>query len=108
MKGFTLTTAIALGVAAPAVASDQLAASLGVGPGQYSTAQLAQLKSARYDDDERLFDQLVARFDGAVISTQSFGAAGGSEQLALQLGVAPGEYSIAELAQMKMSDYDDD
>ena len=40
-----IVTAIALAAATPALANDQLARSLGVEPGQFTTAELAILKS---------------------------------------------------------------
>jgi len=50
MKALILTTAIAIGFAAPSFANDQLARSLGVEPGAYSTAQLIALQAAQEDD----------------------------------------------------------
>ena len=43
MKSFIATTAIVLGLAAPAFAANQLAADLNVSANEYTTAQLAQL-----------------------------------------------------------------
>ena len=51
MKALILTTAIAIGFAAPSFANDQLARSLGVEPGQFTTAQLFALDRALEDDD---------------------------------------------------------
>ena len=51
MKALILTTAIAISFAAPSFASDQLARSLGVEPGQFTTAQLFALDRAHEDDD---------------------------------------------------------
>ncbi|MEY8882029.1 hypothetical protein [Donghicola sp. XS_ASV15] len=47
MKSFIATTAIVLGLAAPAFAADQLAADLNVSADQYTTAQLAELHFAQ-------------------------------------------------------------
>ncbi|MGB8622176.1 MAG: hypothetical protein WCD16_05100 [Paracoccaceae bacterium] len=44
MKNLILTSALILGASAPAFAQSQLEMQLGVEPGVYSTAQLAQIK----------------------------------------------------------------
>lgn len=49
MKRFVATTAVVLGLAAPAFAADQLAADLGVPADQYTTAQLAEMHFAQDD-----------------------------------------------------------
>lgn len=46
MKKLALTTALILGVSAPAFAQSQLEKDLGVAPGVYSAAQIVALKSA--------------------------------------------------------------
>ncbi|MDJ0826065.1 MAG: hypothetical protein QNJ16_11240 [Rhodobacter sp.] len=46
MKKLALTTVIALGVAAPALAQTQLEASVGAEAGQYTLSELVQLKDA--------------------------------------------------------------
>ena len=52
MKTLALTTAIAATLAAPAaLASDSLAQSMGVEPGQYTTAELIQLRNAMEEND---------------------------------------------------------
>ena len=52
MKTIALATALVTALAAPAAfASDSLAASLGVEPGIYSTAELVQLSQALSDND---------------------------------------------------------
>lgn len=60
MKTFILSTAIALSLVAPAVASDQLARSLGVEPGVFSTAQLVQLRAAQENDDRALVAYILS------------------------------------------------
>lgn len=105
MKVLALSTAIALGLAAPSFANDQLAAALGVEAGQYTTAQLIALDRALENDNRTqanhilsgggtvagqtaadIFAQLAAEDDtngsrrfsdrgSEVISTQSFGGA---------------------------------
>ncbi len=47
MKTLALTTALALAVSAPAIAQTQLERSVGAAPGQYTTAQLLQLRVAQ-------------------------------------------------------------
>jgi hypothetical protein len=54
-----IAAAIAATLAAPAFASDNLAASLGVEPGLYSTSQLVQLKAAQADDDHVRIRQIM-------------------------------------------------
>ena len=95
MKRIALTTAIALGLAAPAFANDQLARSLGVEPGVYTTAQLVELKDAveATGNDARVF------FADSFAFTAD--ATAGADQLAANLGVEPGRYSVAELAILK-------
>lgn len=57
MKTLVLTTALALGITAPAFAQSQLAASLGVDAGTYSVSQLAILKdhSTQTSNDGRVY-----------------------------------------------------
>lgn len=53
MKTLALTTALVTALAAPAAfASDNLAASLGVQPGAYTTAELIQLRQAIESNDQ--------------------------------------------------------
>jgi len=47
MKSIVLTTALALGLAAPALAASQLEQTLGVPAGVYSTNELAEMFTAR-------------------------------------------------------------
>ena len=53
-------TALSAALAGPALASDSLARSVGVEPGQYTTAQLVALKSAQADDDHSRIRQIMA------------------------------------------------
>ena len=72
MTRIALTTALVLGLSAPAFANEQLARSLGVDAGDYTTAQLVQLGNA-LSSDEHIVAKAIT--DGsAVVSTQSFGA----------------------------------
>ena len=101
--------AIAAALAAPAFASDQLARSLGVEPGVYSTAELAELKHARANDDHATVFEITRRGGtevGRGVSSKSFDA--GSAQLARSLGVEPGRFSTAELATLKSAVDSDD
>ncbi len=89
-----LPAAIAALIAAPALASDQLAAQLGVAPGTYSTAELIQLSRAIEENDHQRIRQITG---SSVTSTQSVGISAGHAQLASQLGVDPASYSVNEL-----------
>lgn len=101
MKTFALTTALALGLAAPVFANDQLALNLGVEPGVFTTAELAQIKATTdYADDNRISEALKARTGGAV-STQSFGISAGHAQLAAELGVNAADFSVSELVAIR-------
>jgi hypothetical protein len=130
MNRFILGTALALSLSAPAFASEQLAASLGVNPDNFTTAELIQLRSAQEENDQATVDFILSGADSGsadvaaiqlafaledddratvnflrnggseVVSTQSFGSAGG-EQLAASLGVDAGDYTVAELIQLR-------
>ena len=76
----TLIAALAAATfAAPALANDQLARSLGVEPGVYTTAELIQLKDAAEVSDN---EGTVFFGDGF-----AFNASNGAAQLAASLGV---------------------
>ncbi|WP_138468148.1 hypothetical protein [Poseidonocella sp. HB161398] len=77
-----------------AQASDQLATSLGVEPGQYTTAELAQIRSAVEKGDST---RVAFLLNGG---SQDDGLSNGS-QLAGSLGVAPGTYTTAELVRLR-------
>lgn len=72
MTRIALTTALVLGLAAPAFANDQLARSLGVDAGAYTTMQLVQLKSALSADEHIVAKAITG--GSAVVSTQSLGS----------------------------------
>ncbi len=82
----------ASGISATAQASDQLARSLGVAPGAYSTSQLVQLRDALENGDH---DRAAFIIDG-----EAGGAANGG-QLAASLGLEPGSLSNADLVALK-------
>lgn len=109
--------ALAGGLALPALAdTDQLARSLGVAPGLYSTAELSLLRQAREENDAFLERRILAGAGDAQVgflSDHSLGAeapaaaagatgatGAGHDQLAASLGVDGGAYSTAELAAM--------
>ena len=103
MKNLIITTALALAVAAPAFANDQLARSLGVEPGVYTTADLATIKGVReggVTTDRETANVLQILFSQGVVSTQSMGASGNA-QLAQSLGLNAGDFTTAELATIK-------
>jgi hypothetical protein len=104
MKRIILTTALALAVAAPAFANDQLARSLGVEPGAFTTAELATIKGLRdagVSKDRETADVVAGLFSRGVVSTQSVGISAGHAQIAANLGLDPNVYSLAELATIK-------
>lgn len=103
MKRLALTTAFIIAAAAPAFANDQLARSLGLEPGVYSSAELAQIKGAlenRETDNSFHVQQLIDRGNGGVVSTQSIASAA-NDQLARSAGVEPGVFTTAEIAEIK-------
>ncbi|QBY01069.1 hypothetical protein E2K80_10295 [Rhodophyticola sp. CCM32] len=79
MKRFALTTALALAVAAPAFANDQLAASLGVDAGDYTVAELIQLRDAQENGDYSVARYIRNGGGSETISTQSFGGTSASD-----------------------------
>jgi hypothetical protein len=110
MKLFALTTAVALGLAAPALANDQLARSLGVEPGVLTTAQLTEIKAtADNSDDNRAAKALIERYtSGGVTSTASVDASGASDQFAASFGI-DGGLSASQIATIVgLTDNDDD
>ncbi|MBL9060670.1 MAG: hypothetical protein JNK88_11685 [Mangrovicoccus sp.] len=108
MKHLVLTTAVALGLAAPAFAADQIAGHLNVAPGQYSQTELARLKAAQNAGDAEQVAALKVLFDGTGVSTQSVGVEPGHAQLAANLGLDPNAYTTAELARIKAARNDGD
>lgn len=110
MKRYLIATTLALLAAAPAMANDQLAMSLGFEPGKYTTSELAALSLADGRDDRWLKREILS--DGAdIISTQSpmagypGGMNPGKVQLARGLGLDPADYTTAELARKFLSEY---
>ncbi|WP_172328194.1 hypothetical protein [Mangrovicoccus sp. HB161399] len=95
MKLLVIASAFVTAWAATAQAGDQLALSLGVEPGMYSTSELVSLMNAREDGDAQR-EKFILNGGNEIISTQSFGSERNS-QLAMSLGVEPGMYSTSEL-----------
>lgn len=102
MKHTIIASAIALAIAAPASAGDQLARSLGLEPGAFTLAELATIKGGRESGDStdregaRAFETLSA---GTAAPTRRDGTRGDA-QLAANLGLDD-SYSTAELATIK-------
>jgi hypothetical protein len=102
MKRAILTSVLALAIAAPAFASDQLARNLGLEPGVYTTAELATIKGVREaasNTDAATAASLEGLFGNGVVSTQSV-AGSANAQLAANLGL-DGTYTTADLAVIK-------
>ena len=108
MKRLVLTTAVALGLAVPAFAADQIAGHLNVAPGAYSQTELARLKAAQNAGDPEQVAALKALFDGTAVSTQSVGVEPGHAQLAANLGLDPNAYTTAELVRIKAARGDEE
>ena len=68
MKLFAATAAIAVALSAPAFANDQLAASLGVEPGVYTTSELAALRNAKENDDHQAYRNLLRSNESVMTS----------------------------------------
>ncbi len=73
MKRFILTSVLIVTFSVPAFASDQLAKSVGVEPGMYTTAELMWLIKAGEESDFAL-EQHILGGGAEVVSTQSYGA----------------------------------
>ena len=106
---FTKSILVAALIAAsvPAFANpgtDQLARLVGVEPGVYSLPQLIALQEAMRDNDDQTVKfilngggDIVGRGAGSAAVSTSEGAA----QLAAQVGVEPGQYSVAEMIRLR-------
>lgn len=100
MTRIALTSALLLGLAAPAFASN-LANTYGFDAGAVSAQELAVLKAS--DTSEDNFANLMVQKDkigGAIVSTQS-GVSAGHAQLAASEGLDPTVYTVAEIAIIK-------
>ncbi|MDV7142538.1 hypothetical protein R3X27_07560 [Tropicimonas sp. TH_r6] len=109
MNHFALATSalLTLAIAAPALASDQLANTLGVEGQGFSTSELTQLKAA-YDDGDAARINFLLESGGAAATVSTKGASASSDQLAKSLGVDASDYSRAELVALKGAMDEDD
>ena len=107
MKTLVLSTTIAMSLGTSAFATEQLARSLGVEPGTYTTAELVQMKFSAEDEDGKRLRTFVDR-SMDIVSTQSVGISAGVIQLAASLGVDPADYTLDELVQLHTADASDD
>ena len=105
MKRILLTSALALTLAAPALASDQLARSLGVEPGVYSTAQLVALRSA-LENDEIAFANAIRNSGGAGESVSASSKNAGNSQFVASAGVGS-DFTAAEVAALRAAEDSD-
>lgn len=102
MRLLILSTAIGLTLVAQASANDQLALSMGMEPGVYSTTELLQLQAALDDNNQILFQHLMTEFsdasahDRAGTTTTSPSV----QQLANSIGVPPDQFTLSELLQL--------
>ena len=87
MKRTALTTALILGLAAPAFAMDDLTAH------QFATLEAVSTSEDDFATEAFKREQFAS---GGVVSTQS-GISAGHAQLAANYGLDPVEYSVAEL-----------
>ena len=94
-----IAAAIAAVIAAPVMASDQLAHAAGVEPGVYTTAELTRMIRALEENDATTY-RFVRDSGAEIVSSQSPAIGGGTSQLARAAGVEPGTYSTAELIRM--------
>jgi len=75
MKTLALTTALVTALAAPAAfASDSLARSLGVEPGQFNTAELLRLQTAQEEQDTNYVNFLLNSGPNPVSASVAFDA----------------------------------
>lgn len=118
MKSIALTTAILLGLGAPALAQNLTAEQFRLqtamedgdwayvnflrGGGGNGAADVTAIQLATAEQDD---EHYIARFlrDGGreSVSTQSFGTSPGAAQLAASLGVEPGRFTTAELIDLR-------
>jgi hypothetical protein len=89
MKTQILSTALVLTLAAPAFANDQLAQSLGVEPGAYTTAQLVDLDRAYEENDETRVNFILS--GGSNLSTAEIERRG--RELAIERAVEEDDFT---------------
>lgn len=106
MNRIALTSALILGLSAPAFANDQIADILGLDAGSVSTGTLFSIYN---EDDNDAQDRAIAFYKngGAVVSTQSVGVSQGHAQLAARFGLDPATVSVAEVQAIAAEDDND-
>lgn len=99
MKRIALTSILALAIATPVLASDQLAKNAGVEPGVYTNNELIELIDARQDQD---WSTVRAILNGSTVENAGDDrTSAGHVQLADLLDVDPAAYSTNELTQLR-------
>jgi hypothetical protein len=99
MKRIALTTAIALGLAAPALANDQLANKAGVESGVYSNSELVQIIDAQGDGNWSRVRAVEGRTAAAYDDDNRTSA--GHLQLARSAGVNPSDYPTSDVVALR-------
>ncbi|SFC48405.1 hypothetical protein [Tropicimonas isoalkanivorans] len=99
MKRFALTTAIVLGLAAPALANEQLANNAGVEPGVYSTSELVQIIDAQRHGNWSRVHAVENRTAAAYDDNDRTSA--GHLQLARSAGVSPSDYATSDVVKLR-------
>lgn len=79
---------------------DQLAASAGVQPGQYTAAELQQLIRARQDGDTEVVNFILSGAN-RTSANPAEAVTPGEAQLAAIIGVDPAQYTLAELVALQ-------
>ncbi|WP_044006458.1 hypothetical protein [Jannaschia sp. CCS1] len=101
MKHVILSAAIVVGLAAQGHANEQLAQSIGVEVGVYTSSELVQMQAALADNNQALFNHLQSSFNGQDVVTTGGGISDGHAQFAASLGLDPGTYTASELIQIR-------
>jgi len=94
-------TALAAALAGPAFASDSLARSVGVAPGQFTTAQLVALKGAQADDDHSRIRQIKAE-------ARAGGFAGATDLGQVAAAIGAEGLSAGQIVALKAAEDEDD
>ncbi|WP_116132212.1 hypothetical protein [Tropicimonas sp. IMCC34043] len=111
MNRITLATvaALALSASAPAFANDQLANTLRVEPGVYTTSQLTALKAAKDDGNSFRINQILKAENASyTVSTSNSNVNSANANLSRLLGVEPGAYTTSQLTALKAAKDDGD
>ncbi|WOI58069.1 hypothetical protein [Palleronia sp. LCG004] len=94
----------AFALASPAVAANQLARSVGVDDGAYTTNELIVLRRAQEENDDLRLKLIT---DHTVISTKN-ASSNTQSQLAKSLGVEGGKYTTNELIELRRARQEND